>query len=551
MEMNNDKRIMLALALSLAVFLGYSIIADRYAPKMPLQKTEKKEVEPAAADISEKSVTETKPSGIVKKPIDKQADFKEEIVTVETPLFKAEFTSLGAGIKKWEFKKYGETMDKNSLPVDIAKNQKILSHVQTKLSINGEEFVIPFKSSVKTVRLEKGETGAIVFSWTSAQGVTIEKTYTFKGDDYMADFSVKVLNNSKTEFRGSVESSMARVFTDKDQYYHKGPIRSVGNKTKRQDMKTRKESGEKESSWVGIEDKYFLSAFLPAKGSSYFWNSEVASRSEPAKYLLFWTKNVSYVSESVVTFGLPFALKPEESGAFDYKLYIGPKEYDRLISYGLGIEEAIEFGMFAFAAKPSLVVLNFFERFVKNYGIAIIILTILLKFAFYPLTKYGLKSMKQIQQIQPQILSLKEKYKDDKQRMNKEVFELYKRYKVNPLSGCLPMIVQIPVFIALYEVLLVAIELRHSPFAFWLQDLSAQDPYYITPVFMGITMFIQQKMTPTAMDPAQEKIMLIMPVVLTFLFFTFPSGLIIYWIVNNLISIAQQYQIYREMPKTS
>ena len=548
MEMNNDKRIILALVLSLAVFLGYSIITDKYAPKAPLQKVEKKETEPAT-EILKKSAAATKASVIAEKPAGKQTAFKEEIVEVETSFFKAEFTSLGAAIKKWELKKYNETMGANSAPVDIAKNQKNLPHVQTKLDINGTEFIIPFKPSAKSMRLEKGETGAIVFSWTSPEGVTIEKTYAFKGDDYMTDSSVKVLNNSKAEFRGNVVSSMARVFTDKDQY-HKGPIRNAGGKIKRQNLKTNKESGEKESSWVGVEDKYFLSAFLPSKDNRYFWNGEVASKSEPAKYLLFWTKNVSYVSEAAVTLGLPLALRPGESGALDHKLYIGPKEYDRLISYGSGIEGAIEFGMFSFAAKPSLVVLNFFERFVKNYGIAIIILTVLLKIAFYPLTKYGLKSMKEIQKIQPQILSLREKYKDDKQRMNKEVFELYKRYKVNPLSGCLPMVVQIPVFIALYEVLLVAIELRHAPFAFWLQDLSAQDPYYITPVFMCITMFIQQKMTPTAMEPAQEKIMLIMPVVLTFLFFTFPSGLIIYWIVNNLISIAQQYQIYREMPHT-
>lgn len=550
MEMDNDKRIMLALVLSLAVFLGYSIIADKYASVPPLQKTEKKEAEPTAK-VSEKPAAETKTSGVAKKLPGKQADFREETVTIETPLFKAEFTSLGAGIKKWELKNYGETMDANSMLVDIAKNSKGIPHVQTNLDINGEKFAVPFKPSVKNLRLEKGETGSIAFSWTSAEGVTIEKTYAFKADDYMTDASVKVLNNSNSEFRGSIESSATRVFTDTDQYYHKGTVRSAGGKTKRQDMDVRKESGEKESAWVGVEDKYFLSAFLPGKGSDYFWNGEIVSGSEEAKYLLFWAHTVSYASESVVTLGLPFALKPAESVESDYRLYIGPKEYDRLVSYGAGIEEAIEFGMFSFAAKPALVVLNFFDRFVKNYGIAIIILTVLLKIAFYPLTKYGLKSMKQIQQIQPQILSLREKYKDDKQRMNKEVFELYKRYKVNPLSGCLPMLVQVPVFIALYEVLLVAIELRHAPFALWLTDLSAQDPYYITPVLMGVTMFIQQKMTPTAMDPAQEKIMLIMPVVLTFLFFTFPSGLIIYWIVNNLISIAQQYQIYREMPKTS
>jgi YidC/Oxa1 family membrane protein insertase len=184
------------------------------------------------------------------------------------------------------------------------------------------------------------------------------------------------------------------------------------------------------------------------------------------------------------------------------------------------------------------VVLNFFERYLRNYGLAIIILTCIIKVVFHPLTKYSLHSMKEMQKIQPQLNALKQKYKDNKEKLNKELMALYKRYKINPLGGCLPMVMQIPVFIALYEVLSVAIELRHAPFVLWITDL-------VTPLLMGATMFIQQKMTPSAMDPAQAKIMLIMPVVFTFLFMSFPSGLVLYWLVNNVLTIAQQYHIYK------
>ncbi|MBI5233265.1 MAG: membrane protein insertase YidC, partial [Deltaproteobacteria bacterium] len=238
-------------------------------------------------------------------------------------------------------------------------------------------------------------------------------------------------------------------------------------------------------------------------------------------------------------------LGPGQGQDFRFSAYLGPKLYDMLVSKNMGLEEAIEFGMVDFMAKPLLVVLNFFERFLANYALAIILLTCIIKVAFHPLTKQSLNSMKEMQKISPQVMAVRQKYKGDKEKMNKELMELYKRYKINPLAGCLPIIVQIPVFIALYEVLSVAIELRHAPFMLWIADLSAKDPLYITPILMGGTMFIQQKMTPTTMDPAQAKIMLFMPAIFTVMFLNFPSGLVLYWLVNNIITITQQYYIHK------
>ena len=240
-----------------------------------------------------------------------------------------------------------------------------------------------------------------------------------------------------------------------------------------------------------------------------------------------------------------------------YTLFVGPKDLDVLKSVGNGLERSIDFGYFAFVAFPLLSVLRFFHRFTGSYGADIILLTVLIKLLLAPLTHKSFVSMKQMQKLQPQMERLKEKFKDDKEGLNKEIMELYRRNKVNPFGGCLPMVLQIPVFIGLYNALLTPIELRHAPF-FWIQDLSRPDweslPLHIAgwnmgipvlTVLMGASMFLQQWMTPSAGDPNQRRMMLMMPLVFTVMFVTFPAGLTIYWLVNNVLSIAQQYLINR------
>jgi YidC/Oxa1 family membrane protein insertase len=218
------------------------------------------------------------------------------------------------------------------------------------------------------------------------------------------------------------------------------------------------------------------------------------------------------------------------------------------------LSDAVNFGWFDFLAKPLLVGLNFFYGYVGNYGVAIIILTVIIKLIFWPLSQRSYASMEKMKKLQPMVAKLREKYGDDKQRLNQETMALYKTYKVNPMGGCLPMVVQIPVFFGLYKALLGAVELRHAPFIAhlpftdlpWLADLSAKDPYYISPIIMGASMFLQQRMTPSTGDPTQQKIMLFMPLVFTFMFLQFPSGLVIYWLFNNLLSIGQQLMIARK-----
>jgi YidC/Oxa1 family membrane protein insertase len=241
---------------------------------------------------------------------------------------------------------------------------------------------------------------------------------------------------------------------------------------------------------------------------------------------------------------------------FNLGIYFGPKDIDRLNTLGHNLSEAINFGWFDIIAKPLLYLLKFLHRFVHNYGVAIIIVTIFIKIVFWPLAQKSAKSMKTMQKLQPKMAKLKEKYKNDKETLNKELIQLYKNYKVNPMGGCLPMLLQIPVFFALYKVLLQSIELRHAPFMLWINDLSAPDrlmipgvniPYLggipVLTLLMGLSMYLQQKLSPSSLDPMQARMMQFLPVIFTCMFVNFPSGLVLYWLINNLLSIAQQHYV--------
>jgi YidC/Oxa1 family membrane protein insertase len=244
---------------------------------------------------------------------------------------------------------------------------------------------------------------------------------------------------------------------------------------------------------------------------------------------------------------------PGKSVKLKYTVFYGPRDLSILEPLGHNLASAVDFGWFDIIAKPMLSLLRLLYDFIGNYGLAIIVVTILTKILFWPLTRKAYKSMKEMRKLQPHINKLREKYKGDRQKMNQEMMALYKSYKVNPMGGCLPMVVQIPVFIAFYKVLGASIELRHAPFLLWINDLSAPDrlnigidlPYVgglpVMTLLMGASMFIQQKMTPTMGDPTQAKIMLLMPIMFTFIFINFPSGLVLYWLVQNVLSIGQQY----------
>jgi len=476
-----DKKSLIAVVLSAIVIFSYPYIMKHFFPP---HKTEAEQtVSVQKEKIAEDELVVAKNNGLVKKTVGGAAGsalektsehtaFTEKIINIETPLYTAELTSLGGGIKSWNLKKYNKTADKASGPVNLVASPRNTPTLRTRLVYDSTIETAELTSTDKSITLAKGDRREVVLHGVTAKGLNVEKRYLFTGSDYLVKTELRITNDAKTAFNGFVDTTVVKGQKKLKKKkrgratYHEGGLVSIGDKVIRHKDKNPGETRNADVKWIGVENKYFL-----------------------------------------------------------------------------GLEGAVEFGYFSFMAKPLLRVLNFMQSYLINYGIAIIVLTIVIKLIFYPLTHHGLKSMNGMKKVQPQIAAIKERYKDDKTRLNKEIMGLYKKYKINPVGGCLPMILQIPVFIALYEVLYVCIELRHAPFFLWIHDLSAQDPYYITPLIMGGSMFIQQKMTPTAVDPTQAKMMLFMPVIFTVMFLKFPAGLVIYWLVNNLLSIAQQYYI--------
>ncbi len=517
-----EKRAFLAVILSVAVFYLFSLV---FGP-------EKKQVPPSPAPQAAPVATGSANPPAAVQPASGTAVQKD--VVVETGLFTAVFSPRGGSLKSLTLKKYREQNSPTASPVVLG------AHADPALydfSTRATGFNLPdnavYTPDADTLRLTGSESRQLGFSYVSGQGFTVRKVYTFGGDSYGIKLETQVFNNSAAPLAGAIQQVMtytaehkvkdnrfdtagSYIFTDK------------GLKSdKAKDVASASKKYEKDILWAGFADKYFLSAILADKNS-------IAS--------VELKKNAAGFLESSVT-SPQFIVNPGQSAGLTQRLFVGPKDIDILKAQGDSLEQSLDLGWFTVIAKPLLYTLKFFYRYVGNYGIAIIIITIILKALFFPLTHKSYKSMKGMQKIQPEMVKLREKYKNDRDAMNKAVMELYRDHKVNPLGGCLPMVVQIPVFFALYKALMFSIELRHAPFFFWITDLADKDPYYVTPVIMGITMFVQQKMTPSQMDPMQQKMMLALPVVFTFMFLSFPSGLVLYWLVNNILTIGQQMYI--------
>jgi YidC/Oxa1 family membrane protein insertase len=305
----------------------------------------------------------------------------------------------------------------------------------------------------------------------------------------------------------------AAIYTDQEKF-KKVEFKDFGAKSKHPDKA--------DNGWVALVQHYFFSAWLPANGEREYFTRQLGNDLHAAGVIV------------------PFA-----GAALSVPLYAGPQEQDKLEQIAPGLELVVDYGWLTFIAAPMFWVLEWIYKLVGNWGWAIILLTVLIKAIFFPLSAASYKSMAKMRVLTPKLMKLKETYADDRARMNQEMMELYKREKVNPLGGCLPILVQIPVFIALYWVLLGTVEMRGAPWLGWIADLSAKDPYYVLPLIMGVTMFVQTKLNPAPPDPMQAKLMLWMPVIFTGMFLFFPAGLVLYWTVNNALSIAQQWQCNR------
>jgi YidC/Oxa1 family membrane protein insertase len=562
-----DKRTILAVVLSLAVLFAYQIFfAKPPVPPAGVPAGEQTQTtEQIAAQQPDASAVLATAKPAEKKISVKREDLPRDI-RVETENYIAVFSTRGASMKSFQLKNYQEECTKcvqdiwpkiknfatgNKKPLPERSDALIeLVEVQNDMPY---PLALTFPESMgdisadsvyesKAVRLDvtqNKDAQQLVFSRTFDQ-ISVEKIYTFNPDNYSITLDVKISNLTNEPLTQTPYLNWYEYVDptkDVDRYSNVGPVVYVSNAIKRkkaEDLSAESTLGP-DVSWGGFERKYFMAVMIPQDPSL---TSVTMSRD-------------SGNTVSINLKGAKNIIPAQQSGSLQYNLFIGPKDYVLLKKEGLSLEEAIEFDSFIPGLKwlsiGLLMFIKFLHQYVGNYGVAILLLTILIKAVFWPLGNISYRSMKEMQKLQPKITALREKHKNDQSKLGQETMALYKSHKVNPFSGCLPILIQIPVFIGLYNTLLYAIELRHSPLFWWIQDLSAKDPYYITPIIMGATQFIQQKMTPTTGDPNMAKVMLIMPVVFTFIFLNFPAGLVLYWLVNNILSIGQQVYINKKI----
>ena len=531
-----EKRLVIAVLLSIGVLYAYSFIfpsSKAVAPGGAKQGVISSASSAAAPGTTAAAAAAPLPQMTAAEAQAQPAATTRDI-TVDTELYSAVFSTQGGALKKLVLKKYKETA--GSQGKDIVLVNETAPSRYALLSDSREFGVAPttvYNTASGNLQLTNGNQGTVEFTAATPQGVVFRKIYSFSGGAYRIGLTEEVQNIGSVQLTGPLHLLQnSRVVSEKGagRYEVYGPSTLSEDKVqvdKLDDLlKTPAQHG-KGVVWSAFSDKYFMDGVIAEKGSI-----AMVRLSRPGS---------DAIQRDIASPAL--AVAPGQKAAISYSVYYGPKDLDILKLQGNRLEEVIDYGWFGPIAKPLIYSLKFLYKYTGNYGIAIIIITFILKLVFFPLTHKSYKSMKDMQKLQPKMTELKEKFKNDRDAMNKAVMELYKTHKVNPLGGCLPMLVQIPVFFGLYRALMYSIELRHAPFYLWITDLSAKDPYYVTPIIMGATMFIQQKMTPTNMDPIQAKMMLALPIVFTFMFLNFPSGLVIYWLVNNVLTIAQQMYI--------
>lgn len=529
--MDTNNRMIVAVVLMVLVWSAYSLYF------VPQQQPEAEQSEAAQSTATDNSAPApvvaavSLPTVIPAVPVTDQ-----QIISVQTEVYHVQLSSVGGAVRFIDLIDYKQTNAPDSGSYVFFDG--VDNNLFTLITSGSDGLSIPSNLPFSLVDSDSsdititGDTQDVKLVATHGD-LTIYKTYTFYKDKYTFDCAVSVVNNSDSTVAGSVSLSLITPVGDdeSDRFNYIGPQSFDGEElieSKVDELKTSPQIYQDSLAWSGFTTKYFISIVDP--GDSY--NQVYLSATDGFVENRFSSHKVNLAANATLDLSA--------------SAYFGPRQAERLAASGHDFEKTINYGFFHPLAKPLVVALNFFYKFLGNYGFAIILLTLCIKLIFWPLTQKSYKSMKGMQKLQPEMKSMREKYSSDKQKLNEEMMKLYKEHKVNPLSGCLPMLIQIPVFFALYRALLGSIELRHAPFILWITDLSAKDPYYVTPIIMGATMFIQQKMTPSQMDPTQEKVMLMMPLVFTFMFLNFPAGLVVYWMVNNLLTILQQYLIKRQ-----
>lgn len=467
---------------------------------------------------------------------------QSERIAIATDVMKAEIDTLGGELRRLELLQYKDTVDptKNMVLFDDSANRTYLG--QTGL-IGGPfpNHKSPFVAKPGPRSLDGANELQLVLE-SEQNGVKLIKTYTFKRGEYTVGIRHDVVNNSGAPINPSLYLQLVRDGNKPEgesQFYSTftGPaVYTDAAKFQKLDFEdiedgTAKHATKADNGWVALVQHYFVSAFLPPE--------KVARE--------IYTKKVDtnkYAVGSILPMG---TVAPGATASMESRLFSGPQESTLLEKAAPGLDLVKDYGWLTIIAKPIFWLMDQIHKVLGNWGWTIIVLTILIKLAFFPLSAASYRSMAKMKTVTPKMQAIRERYKSDPQKMNQAMMELYKTEKINPLGGCLPILVQIPVFIALYWVLLASVEMRNAPWLGWIQDLASPDPWFILPIVMAVTMFIQTKLNPTPPDPIQAKVMMFMPIIFSVMFFFFPAGLVLYWVVNNILSIAQQWVITRKI----
>jgi YidC/Oxa1 family membrane protein insertase len=537
------RRMVLFLGLSVLCMYLYSQAVYRiYGPTMgrPGVESMPAEPEPAVAEAEPEM-----PAGTAARPTDVPPGRPGRSITVDTDLYRAEWTTSGGRLRGLHLKRYRSTLAQDSPGLDlvvVGSGQQMPLGLELSAIGFNDAGIVYEADQTTTLSLSGRTEDKIVFHTRTATGIEVYKEVRFRGDAYPMQVLVRAegagaesANNATLRITHEISPDAA---VKGGGWFGGGSTQNgfhgiVALNGKRLEQKAFSDLEEPvifpAAHWAGFGDQYFITVGLTQRPDG----TRAEAAGEPARHL------------ATVDIDLPLEGSPRQA---ELMLYFGPKDIDILKSAAPSLGRAVDFGIFWFVALPLLQLLKALHRISGNYGVDIIVLSTLIKVLFLPLTKKSMVSMQEMQKLQPQMAKIRERYKDDAQRQQKEMMELYKRHHVNPLSGCLPMLLQLPMFVGLYNALLNSIELRHAPFVGWITDLSAPERLAVMgfnipmlAIAMGASMLVQQMMTPATGDPAQRRIMMIMPVIFTFMFINFPSGLVLYWLVNNLLTIAQQY----------
>ena len=542
--MQDSKNLILAIVLCLVILFGWGRLAEYMGwvqtpdPAAVAQQQEAARQEAVKAEQHKEEAAKA-----ATLPAFTPAPGRD--LTVDSPLYEAVFYTGGGPLRSFKLKKFQTGLAPDSPLVNMV-DERTAAVAPLGLVINSQPSWSTgqwsLDSGEQNLKLDAGQQGALRLVGV-VDNLRVVRELTFNADSYLIKEKIRLINagdqprSVRVSYTVASDASNAaggrydsmRVAWDND-----------GSLSEESSSKTLESTGVQATGkiyWAGAMSTYFLSAVLPGETNNV-----------TVKGLLQKTVYRTAVEEP------ENLLAPGQEKELTVSYWLGPKDRTQLLAVSDQLAKSIDLGMFSIIAKGLLWLLEFFHKYVHNWGVAIILLTIVIKAVFWPLTAKSYASMEKMKKLQPMMTAIREKYKDNKELMNKEVMALYKTYGVNPASGCVPILIQLPVFFGLYQALLTSIELRHAPFIMylpftdklWLADLSAKDPYYITPVIMGLTMFLQQRMSPPATDPTQQKIMMFLPLIFTVLFLGFPSGLVIYWLVNNILSIFQQWLMMRK-----